>query len=88
MSASSSATQVKTVGSNGRISLGKRYAGRQVLVEAQEPGVWLVRTIPDHERWVHEPEAARSLHRGSAWAQENPPDDSNTEEVLARLGQI
>ena len=45
---------VKVIGANGQISLGKQYAGRQVLVEEQEPGVWLVRTatvIPDNERW-------------------------------------
>ena len=44
---------VKVVGSNGQISLGKQFAGRQVLVEEREPGVWLVRTatvIPDNER--------------------------------------
>jgi len=35
---------VKVVGANGQISLGKQYAGRQVLVEEREPGVWIVRT--------------------------------------------
>ncbi len=35
---------VKVIGSNGQISLGKQFAGRQVLIEEQEPGVWLVRT--------------------------------------------
>jgi len=30
------------LGSNGQISLGKQFAGRQVLVEEQEPGIWLV----------------------------------------------
>ena len=49
---------VKVVGANGQISLGKQFAGRQVLVEEREPGVWMVRTatvIPDNERWLHEP---------------------------------
>ena len=30
-------SSVKVVGANGQISLGKEFAGRQVLVEAQEP---------------------------------------------------
>jgi len=88
MSVSSPTQHVKIIGSNGQISLGKQFAGRQVLVEEQEPGVWLIRTatvIPDNERWLHEPAAARSLQRAMAWAVANPPDDSNTEEVLARL---
>jgi hypothetical protein len=33
---------VKVIGTNGQISLGKQFAGRQVLVEEREPGVWLV----------------------------------------------
>jgi hypothetical protein len=52
---------VKVIGANGQISLGKQFAGRQVLVEEQESGVWLIRTatvIPDNERWLHEPVAA------------------------------
>ncbi len=56
---------VKVIGSNGQISLGKQFAGKQVLVEEQEPGVWMIRTaqvIPDNERWIHEPEAFRRLH--------------------------
>ena len=51
---------VKVIGVNGQISLGKQYAGRQVLVEEQEAGVWLIRTatvimydaIKAHGKWV------------------------------------
>lgn len=69
-------TSVKVVGSNGQISLGKEFAGRQVLVEEQEPGVWLVRTamvIPENELWLHQPQAREELERALAWAQRNPP---------------
>jgi hypothetical protein len=31
------ASSIKVIGSNGQISLGKKFAGRQVLVEAREP---------------------------------------------------
>jgi hypothetical protein len=30
------------IGANGQISLGKQFAGRQVIVEEREPGVWLI----------------------------------------------
>ncbi|AUB80416.1 hypothetical protein THSYN_05255 [Candidatus Thiodictyon syntrophicum] len=73
------------VGAKGQISLGRQYAGRQVLVEEQEPGVWLVRTvtvIPDNERWLHQSQAAADLERALAWAAVNPPDDANTEQLL------
>jgi len=80
---------VKVIGANGQVSLGKRFAGRQVLVEEQEPGVWLVRTatvVPDNERWLHQPEATADLKKALTWAQENPADDANLTEVLEQLG--
>jgi hypothetical protein len=79
---------VKVIGANGQISLGKQYAGRQVLVEEQEPGVWLVRTatvIPDNERWLHQPKAAADLESALSWAQANPPADNNVDAILEKL---
>jgi len=80
---------VKVVGANGQISLGKQYAGRQVLVEEREPGVWIVRTatvIPDNERWLHEPKAAAELQAAMAWSVAQAASDTDTEEMLKRLG--
>jgi hypothetical protein len=79
---------VKVIGANGQISLGKQFAGRQVLVEEQEPGVWLVRTatvIPDNERWLHLPQSASSLQEALTWAQNHPPTDDNVEAMLGKL---
>lgn len=64
-------TSVKVVGANGQISLGKEFAGRQVLVEEHEPGVWLIRTarvIRENELWLHEPKVSRDLQRALIWA--------------------
>jgi len=82
-------TSVKVVGANGQISLGKQFAGRQVLVEEKEPGVWLIRTatvIPDNERWLHEPKAAAALASALEWAGANTPDDAKVETLLETLG--
>jgi hypothetical protein len=79
---------VKVIGSNGQISLGKKFAGRQVIVEEREPGVWLVRTatvVPDDQSWFWEPEHLKKFKAAVAWAQANPPDDSTTEAILKRL---
>ena len=81
-------SSVKVIGANGQISLGKQYAGRQVLVEEQEPGVWLVRTvtvIPDNERWLHQPKTAADLQNALSWAQANSPTDSNMDAMLEKL---
>lgn len=80
---------VKLVGSNGQISLGKQFAGRQVLVEEREPGVWIVRTatvIPDNERWLHEPQAAAELQAALAWCAAQTASDDDVEDTLKRLG--
>ncbi|MES0873712.1 hypothetical protein [Sinimarinibacterium thermocellulolyticum] len=87
MPALASQPTVKVVGANGTISLGKQYAGRQVLLEEQEPGVWLIRTatvIPDNERWLHHPQAAADLREALAWAQAHPVADTD-DETLKRL---
>jgi len=66
---------VKSIGSSGQISLGKEHAGRKVLVETPEPGVWVIRTatiIPDNERWIHETATKKDLAKALAWAQKTP----------------
>lgn len=82
-------TSVKVVGSSGQISLGKEYAGRQVLVEEREPGVWLVRTalvIPENEAWLHAPQAKQDLQEALAWAQDNAPVESDLDALTNELG--
>ena len=86
-----STTSVKVVGANGQISLGKQFAGRQVLVEEQEPGVWLVRTatvLPDNERWLHEPKATADLARALDWARSNAASDAATDAAITKLTDV
>jgi hypothetical protein len=86
MQVATSPPTVKVIGANGQISLGKQFAGRQVLVEEQESGVWLIRTatvIPDNERWLHEPMVAADLARAMSWSQEHPASDAQTDELLS-----
>ena len=85
MQASTSPPTVKVVGANGQISLGKQFAGRQVLVEEKEAGVWLIRTatvIPDNERWLHETQAASDLASALEWSKQHPASDIQTDALL------
>ena len=71
---------IKSIGSSGQISLGKEYAGRQVLVENPEPGVWLIRTatvIPDNEKWIHTPALKKDLTAALTWALKTPAKASD-----------
>ena len=90
MQAIASPPTVKVIGANGQISLGKQFAGRQVLVEEQEAGVWLIRTatvIPDNERWLHEAQAASDLVRAVTWSTQNPASESQTDTLLVAATQ-
>jgi len=72
--------EVKTIGSSGQISLGKEFAGRHVLVDEIERGVWVVKLgdfVPDTERWLHESPAREVLDRAVAWAEKTAPRSSD-----------
>ncbi|MFQ5779949.1 MAG: hypothetical protein ACE5HN_04080 [Nitrospiria bacterium] len=79
---------VKKVGASGQISIGKEYAGRTVLIEQMEEGVWLIKTaqiIPDNERWMHEKPAKGHIDRAIKWAGENRPGKSDLEKLSAKI---
>lgn len=79
---------VKSVGSNGQITLGKEFAGRLVMLDQTEPGVWTMKLgqfIPDTEKWLHTPEAKAALNEGLAWAAGNPARATNLDELEARV---
>jgi hypothetical protein len=81
-------TSVQVVGSRGQISLGKEYAGRQVLVEDREPGVWLIRTaldIPENEGWMHTATGGQDLQEALAWAEANSPQESNPDTLFREI---
>jgi hypothetical protein len=80
--------EVKTIGASGQVSLGKKYAGRTVVVDEIEEGVWMVKTaqvIPDNERWLHTPEMKRTLEAALKWGKENPPRETDIDALERKL---
>ena len=78
---------VKRVGASGQISLGKEFAGRTVLVDSSEPGVWVIKTaqtIPDAELWLHQPQAVERLDRAMA-AMGQPPQATDLDALEQHL---
>jgi hypothetical protein len=79
---------IKTVGRSGQIALGKEYAGRSVLVDELEPGVWIIKLgqfIPDSERWLYEEQVQQEVAEAIAWAERNPPRPTDIEALEAHL---
>jgi hypothetical protein len=80
--------EIKTIGASGQISLGKQNAGRTVVVDQVEDGVWLIKTarvIPDNELWLHTPEAKAKIDRGLAWLATHDTKESDLDELERRL---
>jgi hypothetical protein len=47
--------QVKVIGANGQISLGKEFAGKMVVIDQISDGTWIIKSgefIPDSEKWL------------------------------------
>ena len=82
-------SSIKTIGASGQIALGKEHAGRHVVVDEIEAGVWVVKLgdfIPDNERWLHTPRGSEAVDEAVAWADATPaaPSDLNK---LSRRGK-
>ncbi len=80
-------SSIKTIGASGQIALGKEYAGRHVVVEELEAGVWVVKLgdfIPDNERWLHTARVSEELDQAVAWAEATPAAPSDLKKLSKR----
>jgi putative transposon-encoded protein len=78
---------VKVIGTSGQITLGKQYAGKTILVEEVEKGVWLLkiaRVIPDNEVWLHTEPAKSRIDQAITWAAEHTPQETDLEILSAQ----
>lgn len=81
--------QVKVVGKSGQISLGKEYAGHQVLVEEIEPGEWRIRSavvIPRTQAWAHTDAMQARLAKAIDRVQRTEPKESDLGKLRRKLG--
>lgn len=79
---------IKTVGSSGQISLGKKFAGQHVLVEEIDSGVWIVkigRFVPQNEMWLHSDSVKADLDEAIMWSEKHGPGPSDLDEMEERI---
>ncbi len=77
--------KISTINGEGDITLGKEYAGKRVLIDEIEPGVWMIKSgsfIPDNEHWLHEPDTKKKIDEAIEWAKNNPPTESDLLEEI------
>ena len=72
--------QIKVVGANGQISLGKEFAGKTVMVDQTGEGTWVIHAgkfIPDSEKWLYaDPKTLAKLEKALDWAEKHEPIDN------------
>ncbi len=81
---------VRTVGDRGQIILGERYAGQKVVVDEIADGRWTVQIgefIPGDPHRFRDPELLASIDRGLRWLAENPPAETDLDELERQLSQ-
>lgn len=80
----SQAHQVKVIGANGQVSLGKEFAGKMILIDKIDDATWIIKTgefIPDSEKWLYQNDNLAKLDEAIQWAKKNKPRDNFAELV-------
>jgi len=75
----SACQQVKIIGANGQVSLGKECAGKMVLIDQIDDSTWVIKAgqfIPDSEKWLHQNNNLAKLEKALDWAEKNEPKDN------------
>jgi hypothetical protein len=79
--------QVKIIGGNGQLSLGKEFAGQMVLVDQLDNGTWLIKKgefIADSEQWLYQANNLAKLDQALSWAENNTPSE-NLETIAKKV---
>lgn len=79
------ASEIKTVGKSGQISLGKRYAGKTLELQRLDDGSLLLRAVamvPESQLWTLEEPDRSKISRALAWAARNEPKETNLDSLL------
>jgi hypothetical protein len=79
----SNANTVKQVGANGQVSLGKKYANKQIQISKLDDSTLIIklgRFIPDSEKWLYQGDNLEKLKEAIEWATTHERRD-NFEEI-------
>lgn len=68
--------QIKVIGTNGQVSLGKEFAGKMILIDQVDDDTWIIKAgefVPASEKWLYQNNNLSKLERAMAWAEKNAP---------------
>lgn len=81
-------TKLLTVASNGQISIGKAWAGRQIVIEEVADGELHIRAgvfVPDSQKTFHTKAAKESLSEFNDWEEDKTRKALNSNDLFAQL---
>jgi len=82
------AKKIVTVPSNGQISIGKEWAGREIQIEQIENGQIIITAgsfVPDAA--FTSKKAQSQLHAFNQWEKKSPPKKTNLKALRQKLGK-
>ncbi len=80
---------IKIIGSNGQISLGKENAGKIISIDMIEDNVWIIKAgtfIPESQKWLYKDNGIKRVEEALEWAENHKPKD-NFEEVIKEISK-
>ena len=84
------ARKLVTVPPNGQISIGKSWAGREVMVEVVDDNQIVITSgtfIPAHQQTFYTKEAQATLDQFNRWSAENSPKKTDLSKLKKDLGR-
>ncbi len=79
--------QVKAVGINGQLSLGKAWAGKTVMIDQTDENTCVIKAgqfIPESEKWLWEAEHKAKLDAALAWAEQHTPHETALDSLISK----
>ena len=67
---------VKTINVNGQLSLGKKFAGKTVLIDQITEGTWVIKWgefVADSDKWLYQGNNLTKVEEALEWAAKNKP---------------
>lgn len=81
---------IKIVAQNGQISLGKRFAGKQIQIFEEDENTVVIKTviaIPESEMWLYKDDNLERIGKSVTWAESTTRRD-NFDEILENLDHV
>ncbi len=82
-----STNPIKIVAKNGQITLGKKFAGKQIQIFEEDDNTIIIKTviaIPKNELWLYAGDNMARLNKSIEWAESNPRRD-NFDEIIKKI---